>query len=107
MKKIFLLLIVMVTMSGCASIIQGMGGATAEELNAVKAEVTELRKLLAEYESIRGDMILVKTTLTSIQGNLDNLPRETIRKMIEILQRSVNEPAPAPRQPSTSPGTTP
>lgn len=106
MKKLFILLPLLMS-AGCASMIQGMGGATAEEVTALKAEVAELRALLAETETMRSDMVMLKAAFQSVQGSLDNLPKETIRRIAEILQRSVSEtPRPAATQPSSAPPAT-
>jgi|GEM_PF-6748672 len=91
MKKTIFLLVVL-TLSGCASIIEGMGGTTKEQTDVLRQEIAEIKQLLAETETLRGDMVVLKAAFQNIQGSLDNLPKTTIRQIAEILARSAAEP---------------
>jgi len=107
MLRFLSLILTLGLMTSCASIIKGMGGATDEEVKALKTEISELKSLLSESQTLKNDVVILKLAFQNIQGNIDNLPRETIRRIAEILQRSVADSprstqAPAPNPPPST-----
>ena len=87
-----------------------MGGAADEEVKALKTEISELKSLLSESQTLKNDVVILKSAFQNIQGNIDNLPRETIRRIAEILQRSVADTPPRSTQapaPNPPPSTVP
>ena len=117
MKKIGILLLAALSLSGCASMYQGMGLATAEDLSArdqridsletqfrdVSAKVSETaanaQKIAEESKLVATKAAEVEALMKDLQGRVDQLPQETLKRLAEILTKAAQEAPPSGTKP--------
>jgi vacuolar-type H+-ATPase subunit I/STV1 len=70
------------------------------ELEKVKKELADLQLLKEQTQAAVKQMLATQEAITELQalagqveGRLDNLPTETLQRMIEILQKALNQQA--------------
>jgi PBP1b-binding outer membrane lipoprotein LpoB len=105
-KKIFILALSALVLSGCASMWKGMGVATEEsevareakllkEIESVKQALTEMQGTASDAKTAVAKVEEIKQAVAVIQSRLDTLPDETLLKISNILAKAVAEIPPA------------
>ena len=117
-KKQSFILAVMATLalSGCASMWRGMGVATvasvkevsskvdavsanvdngaksqAASLAELKATIDDLSTKMDQIQKSKDDITRIDALVVELRGKIDQLPRETLRQLADILSRAADE----------------
>jgi hypothetical protein len=112
-KKIFIVLMCAAALTGCASFWNAMGAASSDDVKAIKKSMDELSSLKAELDAIKASADEAKISaakvdevakgLAAIQGRLDSLPKDTLQKLNDILDKALLELATDPYKTAPTP----
>jgi TolA-binding protein len=100
-KKIIVIILCAAALSGCASMWNAMGAASADDVKAMKQSIDELSTMKSELDSAKvaaeeakksaAKVDEVAKSLAAIQGRLDTLTKETLQKLNDILDKAILE----------------
>jgi peptidoglycan hydrolase CwlO-like protein len=108
MKRLFILMLPLVLLGGCASMWKTLGVATVKSVGEVQASVDELKAGAAQISTLRqsldelsaavdenkaalAEIERLKESVSKLQDRADQLPRETIQQLAEILSKAAKE----------------
>jgi len=106
MKKVFVgiacALALTLALSGCASMWKAMGVATVASVNEqndkvnaeladLKSSVDTLSSKMNDVEKAAADVARIEALVNDLQGKIDLLPQETLKKLADILNKAAAE----------------
>jgi hypothetical protein len=104
MKKIACILCAAAALSltGCASMWKTMGVATEKSvaardektnasLDELKRSIDDLSAKVAAAQSIASDVARIEKLLGELQGKVDQLPQDTLKRLADVLNRAAAE----------------
>ncbi|MCX7025082.1 MAG: hypothetical protein NT080_10735 [Spirochaetes bacterium] len=111
MKRALIFILVLATLSSCATVWKTLGVAT---VTSVDARIVELQKtidiLSAKTDDARKaaeNVVRLEALVRELQGQMDNLPAETLQKIADILSKAAAEARSASGAASPAPAAAP
>jgi len=97
-------------LTGCASMYDAMGLVTKDSLEArdkrlqaleaqnqdVSTQVKDLSTEVAAAKDAAKKVAEIEALMKSLQGRVDQLPQQTLKKLADVLQKAVTETSPQP-----------
>ncbi len=85
-------------LTGCASMYDGMGIATKESMTsqaakveALQQRIDELSTKVSQLDDASQRVAQVEALLKTLQGRIDKVPQDTLKKLADLLSRAASE----------------
>ncbi len=63
----------------------------SRELEAQKAELAKLQQQMADFQTLKEQAEELRTLAKKVEGRLATLPKETLQKLVDILQSALGQ----------------